>query len=141
MSTPETVEVSSTGESRTIVGGDGSPWWMRYAMQAGFLFVLCAVLWGIHDIITKRLPTLSLPVEKVADVAVEVEKHLEKSAEAAEKQAQATERLTLAAEKQATAAATQAKAIERWVDLQDFRRLTQTPMTAHSERSTHLDED
>lgn len=123
------VEVQTEGHSRTVVGGEGGPWWVKYAMQAGFMFVLIMVLWGVYDLLKNKLPTVAEPVGEIASVVVEAERHLEISAQAAQKQAAATERLTLAAEKQATAAETQARAIARWVDLQDLRRLTDLRLT------------
>lgn len=121
--TEKQIEVVTTqGPTRTVVGGENAPWWVKYSMQAGFMFVLVMVLVGFYDLLRNKLPTIAEPVNEIAKLAVEAERHLETTAGAAEKQAAATERLTLAAEKQATAAEIQARAIARWVDIQDFRR-------------------
>lgn len=112
--TEQSVEVVSKGTSRTVVGGDGGPWWVKYTMQAGFLAVLILVLWGVYDLMKTKLPTLAEPVSKIAELAKDGERHLERQA--------------IASEKQADAAARQAAAIERWVNFQSYGpRLTAFP--------------
>lgn len=104
------VEVVSAGATRTVLGGEAGPWWIRYAMQAGFLFVLCMVLWGIYDLMKHKVPTVAEPVERIATLAIEGEKHLKAQAEASTRAAAAAER--------------QAAAIERWVNMQTIPRMT-----------------
>lgn len=112
MTTGESVEVTSQGPSMTVVGGEGGPWWLKYAMQLGFMLVLIMVLWGVYDLLKTKIPSLASPVERIAEMAEEGERHLEL-------QAKASERTAAAAQKQADA-------IERWVNMQspNFRMTT-----------------
>lgn len=112
MTQTEPVIVQTEGQTRTVVGGESGPWWAKFAMQAGFMAVLIMVLFGVYRIIMGKLPEVAAPVNKIADLAAEGEKHLERQAAASERAADAAIR--------------QAQAIERWVQLQDIRRISST---------------
>ncbi len=115
MTDDQKVEVASKdGISYTVVGGsDSGPWWVKYSMQAGFMFVLILVLWGCYDLIKNELPSLVKPANDIVE-AMEL-LNLE------------TAKATTAKVQEAKAAEKQADAIDRWVNQQSYRITNSTP--------------
>lgn len=109
MSDDQKVEVASKdGVSYTVVGGgESGPWWVKYSMQAGFMFVLILVLWGCYDLIKNELPSLVEPAKDIVDAMALLNEE--------------TAKATTAKIQEAKAAEKQADAIDRWVNLQGFR--------------------
>lgn len=122
--TDASVEIESKGQTHTIVGGDGGPWWVKYSMQAGFMFILILVLWGAYDLFKTKLPTLVEPLGAISETTEAIEGHSEKSTAAQERQATALEKVAEAQKVSAEAAKKQADAIERWVNMQSYRVTT-----------------
>lgn len=123
----EQVKVEGNGRMMTVVGGDGAPWWIKYSMQAGFLFVLVMVLWGAYDLMKHKLPTIADPIVRISESIAQMQTEAKDATDAQERIAAATEVSSRAETEKADAARKQADAIERWVNLQSFRVTSGVP--------------